>query len=42
MPSAGISRQQASKHIDTYFNEHVPKNLTYGKQLKGDMAGGDW
>jgi predicted DNA-binding transcriptional regulator YafY len=33
--SFGISRQQASKDINTYINEHAPKNLTYDKQLKG-------
>ena len=31
----GISRQQASKDINTYITEHAPKNLTYDKQLKG-------
>lgn len=33
--SFGISRQQASKDINTYINEHAPENLTYDKQLKG-------
>ncbi|MDE1909350.1 MAG: WYL domain-containing protein [Pseudomonas sp.] len=33
--SFGISRQQASKDINTYINEHAPRNLTYDKQLKG-------
>jgi predicted DNA-binding transcriptional regulator YafY len=33
--SFGISRQQASKDINTYINEHAPKNLTYDKYLKG-------
>ena len=33
--SFGISRQQASKDINTYMTEHAPKNLTYDKQLKG-------
>jgi hypothetical protein len=33
--SFGISRQQASKEINTYINEHTPENLTFGKQLKG-------
>lgn len=33
--SFGISRQQASKDINTYITEHAPKNLTYDKQLKG-------
>lgn len=33
--SFGISRQQASKDINTYIGEHAPKNLTYDKQLKG-------
>ncbi|MCS3471116.1 putative DNA-binding transcriptional regulator YafY [Pseudomonas sp. JUb42] len=35
MQSFGISRQQASKDINTYINEHAPKNLTYNKQIKG-------
>lgn len=34
----GISRQQASKDINTYIAEHAHKNLTYDKQLKGYMA----
>ncbi|WP_134536824.1 helix-turn-helix transcriptional regulator, partial [Pseudomonas aeruginosa] len=29
------SRQQASKDINTYINEHASKNLTYDKHLKG-------
>ena len=33
--SFGISRQQASKDINTYITEHAPRNLTYDKQLKG-------
>ena len=33
--SFGISRQQASKDINTYITEHAPKNLAYDKQLKG-------
>lgn len=33
--SFGISRQQASKDINTYIIEHAPRNLTYDKQLKG-------
>jgi len=33
--SFGISRQQASKDINTYVTEHAPKNLTYDKQIKG-------
>jgi len=33
--SFGISRQQASKDINTYINEHAPRNLTYHKQRKG-------
>ena len=37
MQSFGISRQQASKDINTYITEHAPKNLTYDKQLKGYM-----
>lgn len=35
MQSFGISRQQASKDINTYITEHAPKNLTYDKHLKG-------
>ena len=35
MQSFGISRQQASKDINTYINEHAPKNLTYDRHLKG-------
>ena len=35
MQSFGISRQQASKDINTYINEHAPKNLVYDKYLKG-------
>jgi len=35
MQSFGISRQQASKDINTYITEHAPKNLAYDKQLKG-------
>ncbi|HBO7163478.1 TPA: WYL domain-containing protein [Pseudomonas aeruginosa] len=35
MQSFGISRQQASKDINTYMSEHAPKNLTYDKHLKG-------
>lgn len=35
MQSFGISRQQASKDINTYINEHAPKNLEYDKYLKG-------
>lgn len=35
MQSFGISRQQASKDINGYINEHAPKNLTYSKSLKG-------
>ena len=33
--SFGISRQQASKDINTYITEHAPRNLTYDKQIKG-------
>ena len=33
--SFGISRQQASKDINTYITEHAPRNLTYDKQRKG-------
>lgn len=35
MQSFGISRQQASKDINTYIQEHAPKNLTYDRHLKG-------
>ncbi|MGE6384751.1 hypothetical protein ACQKEN_03640 [Pseudomonas sp. NPDC078416] len=35
MQSFGISRQQASNDINSYINEHAPKNLTYSKSLKG-------
>ncbi|GLO16798.1 hypothetical protein PPUJ20188_01910 [Pseudomonas putida] len=35
MQSFGISRQQAPKDINTYINEHAPKNLEYDKHLKG-------
>jgi len=35
MQSFGISRQQASKDINTYINEHAPENLTYDKKIKG-------
>ncbi|ENA1252652.1 WYL domain-containing protein [Pseudomonas sp. 4B] len=35
MQSFGISRQQASKDINTYINEHGPKNLVYDRHLKG-------
>ncbi|WP_137819598.1 YafY family protein [Pseudomonas sp. 2FG] len=35
MQSFGISRQQASKDINTYINEHAPKNLEYDKHVKG-------
>lgn len=35
MQSFGISRQQASKDINTYISEHAPKNLEYDKYLKG-------
>lgn len=35
MQSFGISRQQASKDINTYITEHAPKNLTYDKHIKG-------
>ncbi|WP_153774939.1 YafY family protein [Pseudomonas sp. MNR3A] len=35
MQSFGISRQQASKDINTYISEHASRNLTYDKQLKG-------
>lgn len=35
LQSFGISRQQASKDINTYITEHAPKNLTYDRQIKG-------
>ena len=33
--SFGISRQQASKDINTYITEHAQNNLEYDKYLKG-------
>lgn len=33
--SFGISRQQASKDINTYISEHASRNLTYDKRIKG-------
>jgi predicted DNA-binding transcriptional regulator YafY len=33
--SFGISRQQASKDINSYINDYAPKNLEYDKFLKG-------
>lgn len=33
--SFGISRQQASKDINTYLSDYAPGNLVYDKQLKG-------
>ncbi len=35
MQSFGISRQQASKDINTYIGEHAPDNLEYDRHLKG-------
>lgn len=35
MQSFGISRQQASKDINTYISVHAPQNLTYDKKAKG-------
>lgn len=35
MQSFGISRQQASKDINAYIDEHAPNNLEYDKHLKG-------
>lgn len=35
MQSFGISRQQASKDINSYISEYAPKNLEYDKHLKG-------
>lgn len=35
MQSFGISRQQASKDINTYINEHASQNLTYDRVIKG-------
>ncbi|WP_120997031.1 helix-turn-helix transcriptional regulator [Stutzerimonas urumqiensis] len=40
--SFGISRQQASKDINTYLNEHAPNNLTYDRRLKGYKPGPDF
>jgi len=37
--SFGISRQQASKDINTYITEHAPKNFTCDRQIKGYVAG---
>ena len=33
--SFGIGRQQASRDINAYINEHAPDNLTYDRSLKG-------
>ncbi|WVB72207.1 hypothetical protein PCP11_31270 (plasmid) [Pseudomonas aeruginosa] len=35
MQSFGISRQQASKDINSYITDYAPKNLEYDKHLKG-------
>nr|WP_289933796.1 hypothetical protein [Pseudomonas aeruginosa] len=35
MQSFGISRQQASKDINSYISKYAPKNLEYDKHLKG-------
>jgi predicted DNA-binding transcriptional regulator YafY len=35
MQSFGISRQQASKDINTYLSDYAPGNLVYDKHLKG-------
>lgn len=35
MQSFGISRQQASKDINSYLSNYAPKNLDYDKRLKG-------
>ncbi|HTO19709.1 MAG TPA: WYL domain-containing protein [Pseudomonas sp.] len=35
MQSFGISRQQASRDINTYIADHAPHNLTYDRHLKG-------
>ncbi|MFC3609301.1 helix-turn-helix transcriptional regulator [Stutzerimonas tarimensis] len=35
MQSFGISRQQASKDINTYIDLHAPNNLRYDRHLKG-------
>lgn len=35
MQSYGISRQQASKDINSYITEHAPENLVYDKKAKG-------
>lgn len=35
MLSFGISRQQASKDINSYLGEYAPRNLDYDKHLKG-------
>lgn len=35
MQSYGISRQQASKDINSYITEHAPENLVYDRKAKG-------
>jgi len=35
MQSFGISRQQASKDINTYITDYASENLVYDKQIKG-------
>ena len=42
MQSFGISRQQASKDINSYITEHAPENLTYDKQIKGYVPSGQF
>lgn len=40
MQSFGISRQQASKDINSYISEYAPQNLEYDKHLKGYVPSG--
>lgn len=39
MQSFGISRQQASKDINTYLADYAPRNLTYDRSQKGYVPG---
>ncbi|MGV8843537.1 MAG: helix-turn-helix transcriptional regulator [Pseudomonas sp.] len=42
MQSFGISRQQASKDINSYLSEYAPGNLDYDKRLKGYVPSKDF
>lgn len=42
MQAFGISRQQASKDINSYLAEHAPTNLTYDTRLKGYAPSADF